>query len=75
MINRSTSYKDSLFSYYGNFLNFFSQIDPFGMSNCVHGQFAQMGFDATVISRIPFELKGRRKKKKLPKKEKKSSKW
>lgn len=34
------------------------QIDPFGSSGVVHGQFAQMGFAGTVTSRIDYLLKG-----------------
>ena len=30
------------------------QIDPFGHSNVVHNQFAQMGFNATVLQRISY---------------------
>jgi hypothetical protein len=33
------------------------QIDPFGASTVAHEQFALMGFDATVIDRIPYKLK------------------
>jgi hypothetical protein len=33
------------------------QIDPFGLSNVVHEQFAWMGFNATVLGRVQSGLK------------------
>jgi len=34
------------------------QIDPFGASSVIHEMYALMGFDATVVDRIDYKLKG-----------------